>query len=78
MYEVGVHIADVAHYVKPGTALDQEAYSRATSVYLPDRVLPMLPEKFPMNYVHFGRMKTSLPFPLFFNWMKQGKYIIIG
>ncbi len=43
-YEVGVHIADVSYYVEPGTALDEEAYDRATSVYLPDRVLPMLPE----------------------------------
>jgi ribonuclease R len=43
-WELGVHIADVAHYVRPGTALDKEAYERATSVYLPDRVLPMLPE----------------------------------
>jgi ribonuclease R len=44
-YEIGVHIADVSHFVKPGTALDQEAFKRATSVYLPDRVNPMLPEK---------------------------------
>jgi len=44
-WEIGVHIADVTHYVKPGTILDQEAQLRATSVYLVDRVVPMLPEK---------------------------------
>jgi len=43
-WEVGVHIADVSHYVVPGTMLDDEAYQRATSVYLVDRVVPMLPE----------------------------------
>lgn len=45
LYEVGVHIADVTHYVRPGTELDKNGYRRATSVYLVDRVLPMLPEK---------------------------------
>ncbi|HYC40705.1 MAG TPA: ribonuclease R [Chitinophagaceae bacterium] len=44
-YEIGVHIADVSHYLDPGTVLDREAYERATSVYLPDRVNPMLPEE---------------------------------
>lgn len=43
-WEIGVHIADVSHYVVPGTTLDDEAYDRATSVYLVDRVVPMLPE----------------------------------
>ncbi|MGB5942528.1 MAG: ribonuclease R [Leeuwenhoekiella sp.] len=43
-YEVGIHIADVSHYVQPGTVLDDEAYERATSIYLVDRVVPMLPE----------------------------------
>ncbi|MBP5558458.1 MAG: ribonuclease R [Bacteroidales bacterium] len=44
-YEVGVHIADVSYYVKPGTAVDAEARERGTSVYLVDRTVPMLPEK---------------------------------
>ncbi|RDY59799.1 ribonuclease R [Flagellimonas nanhaiensis] len=43
-YEIGIHIADVSHYVQPNTILDDEAYDRATSVYLVDRVVPMLPE----------------------------------
>ena len=43
-FEIGVHIADVSHYVQPDTILDEEAYQRATSIYLVDRVVPMLPE----------------------------------
>ncbi|RIV34950.1 ribonuclease R [Flagellimonas lutimaris] len=43
-YEIGIHIADVSHYVQPNTILEDEAYDRATSVYLVDRVVPMLPE----------------------------------
>jgi len=43
-YEIGIHIADVSHYLQEGTILDEEAYERATSVYLVDRVVPMLPE----------------------------------
>lgn len=43
-YEIGIHIADVSHYVTPGTLLDEEAFERGTSVYLVDRVVPMLPE----------------------------------
>ena len=44
LWEIGIHIADVSHYVKPDTALDKEAYKRGNSVYLVDRVIPMLPE----------------------------------
>lgn len=43
-YQIGIHIADVSHYLQPNTILDEEAYERATSIYLVDRVVPMLPE----------------------------------
>ena len=49
-YEIGIHIADVTHYVKQGSVIDKEAYNRATSVYLVDRTVPMLPERL-CNYV---------------------------
>lgn len=50
-YEIGIHIADVSHYLKEGTVLDDEAYERATSVYLVDRVVPMLPEVLSNEFV---------------------------
>jgi ribonuclease R len=71
MYEIGVHIADVSYYVIPGTELDQEAYKRATSVYLPDRVNPMLPEKISNELCSLARMKTSSLSLLFFKWIPK-------
>jgi ribonuclease R len=65
-YEIGVHIADVAHYVKPTTALDAEAYKRATSVYLPDRVLPMLPEKISNELCSLRPNEDKLTFSVMF------------
>lgn len=65
-YEIGVHIADVTHYVKPNTALDLEAYRRATSVYLPDRVLPMLPEKISNELCSLRPNEDKLTFSVIF------------
>ncbi len=60
--EIGVHIADVTHYVKPGTALDKEAYSRSTSVYMVDRTAPMLPEKLSNELCSLRPREDSLTF----------------
>lgn len=65
-YEVGVHIADVSYYVKPNTELDQEAYQRATSVYFPDRVTPMLPEHISNNLCSLRPDEDKFTFSVIF------------
>jgi len=72
-YEVGIHIADVSHYVKPGTALDEEARKRATSVYLVDRVLPMLPEKISNELCSLRPNETKLCYAAVFELDANGK-----
>ena len=74
-YEIGVHIADVSHYVKPGTALDTEAASRTTSVYLVDRVLPMLPEKLSNGVCSLRPHEEKLTFSAVFEFTPEGKVI---
>jgi len=65
-YEIGVHIADVSHYVEPETALDKEGYDRATSVYLPDRVNPMLPERISNELCSLRPHEDKLTFSVIF------------
>ncbi len=65
-FEVGVHIADVSHYVTPGTPLDNEALKRATSVYLVDRVIPMLPEILSNNVCSLRPNEDKLTFSAVF------------
>jgi len=65
-WEVGVHIADVTHYVKPGTILDDEAEKRGTSVYLVDRVVPMLPEKLSNHVCSLNPRKDKLTYSTVF------------
>ena len=71
-WEVGVHIADVSHYVKPGTILDEEAFSRATSVYLVDRVVPMLPEKLSNGVCSLRPNEDKLCFSAVFEMNGEG------
>jgi ribonuclease R len=73
LYEIGVHIADVSHYIEKGSALDVEAYRRATSVYLPDRVLPMLPERLSNELCSLRPDEEKYTFSAVFNITKQGK-----
>lgn len=72
-YEIGVHIADVSHYVQPGTALDNIAYEKATSVYLPDRVNPMLPEHISNVLCSLRPHEDKLTFSAVFQMSPKGQ-----
>ncbi len=71
--EFGVHIADVAHYVTPGTALDDEALARATSVYLPDQVVPMLPEEISNHLCSLVADRDRLAFSVIMRFDAKGE-----
>ena len=73
LYEIGVHIADVSHYLKPGTILDDEAYERATSVYLVDRVVPMLPEVLSNKACSLRPNEEKLTFSALFKINSKGE-----
>ncbi|MDP4212223.1 MAG: ribonuclease R [Bacteroidota bacterium] len=73
LYEIGVHIADVSHYVETGTVLDDEAYQRATSVYLPDRVNPMLPERISNELCSLRPDEDKLTFSAVFSITSKGE-----
>jgi len=70
-FEIGVHIADVTHYMRPGTELDKEAYERATSVYLVDRVAPMLPEMLSNDLCSLNPHEDKFCFSAAFVFNKQ-------
>jgi ribonuclease R len=72
-YEIGVHIADVTHYVKPGNVLDDDAFDRATSVYLVDRTVPMLPERLSNTLCSLRPNEDKLTFAAIFEMDDKGK-----
>jgi len=74
-WEIGVHIADVSHYVRPDSFLDKEAYSRATSVYLVDRVIPMLPEKLSNGVCSLRPHEDKLCFSAVFEMNDRGEVL---
>ncbi|MEO0899059.1 MAG: ribonuclease R [Bacteroidota bacterium] len=71
-YEIGVHIADVSFYVKPGSELDKEAFQRATSVYLVDRTVPMLPEKLSNKVCSLRPQEEKLTYSAVFEMDDEG------
>jgi ribonuclease R len=73
LYEVGIHIADVSYYVRPGTALDEEAYKRGTSVYLVDRTIPMLPERLSADLCSLKPHEDRLTFSVVFQIDTQAR-----
>ncbi len=74
-YEIGVHIADVSHYVEEGTSLDKEALNRATSVYLVDRTIPMLPEVLSNDLCSLNPHEDKFAFSAVFTINKEGKVL---
>ena len=72
---LGVHIADVSHYVKPGSAIDREAYRRSTSVYLCDKVVPMLPEELCNGVCSLVPGEDRLSFSVFLTFDKSGEVV---
>ena len=73
--QVGVHIADVTHYVKTGTLLDKEAMNRSTSIYLVDRTIPMLPERLSNNLCSLNPHTDKLVYSFLFTLDQNGKVI---
>src|SRR3989344_409484 len=73
LYEVGIHIADVSYFVRPGTALDREAAERANSVYLVDRTIPMLPEALSADICSLVPDQDRLTYSAIFEISKDGK-----
>lgn len=74
-WEVGIHIADVTHYVKPGSVIDKEAYERATSVYLVDRTIPMLPESLCNNLCSLRPNEEKLTFSVIFEMNDEAEIL---
>ncbi len=74
-WQVGIHIADVSHFVKPGTSIDKEGYKRGTSIYLVDRVVPMLPEELSNNVCSLRANKDKLCFSAVFEMDENAKVV---